>query len=1320
MSLTRHHTDWLNLLEVSGPFLSVSVLTDAFPQELDAHDPHAYSQLKLAYDEWLEGQSQLEVHHAWIDFVLSETLELGDVLQRGQDIPSALEAKVDLHGETLRPDAIVARADSKVTKPELLICQYPSQQKLGGSLAGKRWSASPATRMMELLHRTNSSLGLVTNGDEWMVVHAKSGEVTGFGSWYSELLTEEKVALRSFRSLLGLHRFFGVSESETFQGLLERSREDQKEVTDQLGRQVRHAVETLISALDWVDRDQNRQLLADYDETKLYEAALTVMMRLVFLLCAEERGLLLLGKNDLYDQHYAVSPLRDQLREEADQYGEEILESRYDAWSRLLSTFRAVHAGVAHEELHLPAYGGSLFDPDRFPFLEGRDADTNWKDEPASPLPINNRTVLELLESLQLLEVRVGNSRTREAQRLSFRALDIEQIGHVYEGLLDHTAVRADSPVLGLQGAKDLEPEVPLYALEDAKSKGGDKLLSYLKDTTKRSPKTLEKELGLYETIESPKLPLVCDNDPELVKRVRPYIGLVRQSSRGMPTVFTKGSVYVTQGSDRRSTGTHYTPRSLTEEIVQHALDPLVYEGMQDGVEPSLKTLKTAKEILELKVCDLAMGSGAFLVQACRFLSEKVVEAWGRDKQDDDDSSEHREELLAEARRLVVEKCLYGVDKNPLAVEMAKLSLWLITLDAKKPFSFLDHALRCGDSLVGITDRNQIRCFHPDPSLKSLPVIGDALLAKLNEAEDIRRELQEFTVNEPRDGERKREMLAKSECLIGTLRTVGDLLLGISLAAGGKPREAGLSAAMPLVLEALEGTSERATYRAQELLRHSSPDNECRPFHWAMEFPEVFSSSSGGFHSIVGNPPFQGGKKISAALGEDYRKFVVTHIGNGAKGSADLCAFFFLQALNLLSSQGTSGLLGTDTVAQAGTRKVGLKQMLAQGAHIYRAASSRLWPGTANLMVVLVWFSKEHWDSKPILDNREVNGITSHLEAGTTDLEPRTLSCNVGQAFMGTLVHGMGFLLTQEEADTMKEREPKSSIVLFPYLTGKDVNSDPYQRPSRWVINFLDWPKERAQEYGVCFEHLVENVKPFRDEVVARGKQIHEYDFWKFWDKRLESYEKIASLKQVIVTSLVTHHWCPVFCPSGFVYSHKCGIFCESSFGFYAVLQSTLHEVWARRYSSTLGQTLNYTISACFETFPFPENYAFLSQIGEDYHTLRFNIMAEAGQGLTDIYNRFHDPQEDSEEILSLRMLHRKMDEKVAAAYGWDDLHLGHEFYETKYGFRYSIKESAREVVLDRLLILNGKRSASTPPEKVEKHTGTKRRLDSDGQGKLF
>ena len=370
-------------------------------------------------------------------------------------------------GETLRPDfALVGPAGSETAgQAQLLIASYPAEQALDRPVIGRHWKANPATRMTELLHASGVALGLVTNGEHWMLVFAPRGETTGYASWYSALWLDEPITLRAFHSLLGVRRFFGVAADNTLLGLLKESAQDQQEVTDQLGYQVRDAVEVLVQAFDTLDQDSNRTLLKGVSEAVLYEAALTVMMRLVFLFSAEERGLLHLGK-PLYDDNYAVSTLLEQLQEVADLYGPQVLERRFDAWARLLATFRAVHAGVHHQDLLMPAYGGSLFDPDRYPFLEGRGMGTNWTTAQAEPLAVNNRVALHLLTSLQKLRIRIPGGGPSEARRVSFRALGVEQIGHVYEGLLDHTAVRATEPVVGVKGTRDKEAEIPLTTLQ--------------------------------------------------------------------------------------------------------------------------------------------------------------------------------------------------------------------------------------------------------------------------------------------------------------------------------------------------------------------------------------------------------------------------------------------------------------------------------------------------------------------------------------------------------------------------------------------------------------------------------------------------------------------------------------------------------------------------------------------------------------------------------------------------------------------------------------------------------------------------------------
>jgi hypothetical protein len=167
MSIARHHSEWLSLVEVSGPFLSMPVLLKAFPQGLDAHDPDHLRSLRLAYEEWEEHQADPAYHRAWVNFVLKRTLEFpDDVLAEGQAIPQTVQVSVGEQGEVLRPDLAVMDQG----RPRLLIHVLAPHQQLEKPLADHRWKASAATRMMELLHGTGCRLGLITNGERWMLV----------------------------------------------------------------------------------------------------------------------------------------------------------------------------------------------------------------------------------------------------------------------------------------------------------------------------------------------------------------------------------------------------------------------------------------------------------------------------------------------------------------------------------------------------------------------------------------------------------------------------------------------------------------------------------------------------------------------------------------------------------------------------------------------------------------------------------------------------------------------------------------------------------------------------------------------------------------------------------------------------------------------------------------------------------------------------------------------------------------------------------------------------------------------------------------------
>ncbi|WP_395649444.1 Eco57I restriction-modification methylase domain-containing protein [Planktothrix agardhii] len=1522
MSIARHHAEWLSLIEASGPFLSLQTLLEVFPQGLDAHDPERFRVLRQAYEEWLENHSDVGIHRTWGEWVLKEILEFPDeVLKTGQEIPQGLKVFIPEHQETLRPDYIVNSiddsADSNRPKIRLLVQIYPPEQALEKTLKNSRWSASPATRMMELLRGTGVWLGLITNGEHWMLINAPTGTneiapgikyntpspTVSYISWYANLWLEEKITLQAFRSLLGVQRFFGVPDDQTLEALFVKSADSQQEVTDQLGYQVRKAVEVLIQKIDKIDQDRNRKLLKNISQTQLYEAALFMMMRLVFLFSAEEKGLLRLGES-LYDQSYSVSTLRSQLREVADHYGEEILERRHDAWCRLLATFRAVYGGIDHDLLRLPALGGDLFNPDKFPFLEGR-TEGNWQQVSSKPIPIDNRTVLHLLEALQILQIKVPGGGT-EPRRLSFRALDVEQIGHVYEGLLDHTAIRATSPVLGLLGTKDKEPEITLDELEIAFAKGENEFIKILKTLTGRSETTLKKAVdsaNFNKTVilserndfsgvvkdsrdssqsvrqaqdkaqndnnnlqndrrgyaQNDNLLIACNNNSELLERVKPFINLIRSDTFGYPVIIPTGSVYVAQGNNRRETGTHYTPKSLTEEIVRYTLEPLVYQGVAEGKLKTEWKLIPAPELLNLKICDMAMGSGAFLVQVCRYLGERLIEAWKEAETanpgkiviaPDGQLSKSRPqesiipidatERLMVAKRIIAERCIYGVDKNPLAVEMAKLSLWLETLQKDKPFTFLDHALKAGDSLVGV-NLEQLKRWNLQTEGESyqLGIGGDDLQQLLNEVIDFRLQIESKPVNSPQDQKEKEYLLLQANARIKDLKDRADLLISSYLTNVKKQEQQDLRLTLLMVAQ---GKASITNYQREIL-----PDlNSLTPFHWELEFPEVFLTarnelesnlnrkskivtrkSTIGFNALVGNPPFMGGKKITGALGTPYRDYLVQYLANNVRGSADLCAYFFLRGEQLTCENGGFGLVATNTIAQGDTREVGLDQIVqnldtsavipqtptvipqtptvipqaptvipqaptvilsetkdlsgvvkdsrdssqaqndrnnaqndknntqndkndaqnGRGGVIYRAVSSRTWEGTASLEVAFVWMRQGEWQGNFILDEKPVNGITPFLTVpGKLAGNPYRLIANQNKSFQGSVVLGMGFVLEPEEAQKLIEKNPKNKNILFPYLNGEDLNSSSDQSPSRWVINFKDWPldadhddpkkpkgKPYAVDYPDCLKIIEEKVKPERNK---SNRKVYREKWWQFAEKCPALYEAIAGMERVLAFVQISKTKYPTFLPKDIVYNQRLVIIASAQYSVFSVLCSNLHYWWVLTMGSSFKKDSIYTSSDCFETFPFPlsnnqplilnhqSKIVNLEEIGETYYNHRQQIMLIRQEGLTKTYNRFHNPDEQSPDIIKLRELHVEMDQAVAVAYGWDDLTLDHNFHETKQGIRYTISEAARREVLDRLLQLNHQRYAEEVEaglhDKGKKKTTKKKPKKSEEQLEFF
>ncbi|HEY7291503.1 MAG TPA: DNA methyltransferase [Vicinamibacterales bacterium] len=362
-----------------------------------------------------------------------------------------------------------------------------------------------------------------------------------------------------------------------------------------------------------------------------------------------------------------------------------------------------------------------------------------------------------------------------------------------------------------------------------------------------------------------------------LAKKVSPYT----------PRIVPIGALYLQPTEERRRSGSHYTPRSLTEPIVATTFRPIL-ERLGDQATP--------QQILDLKVCDPAMGSGAFLVESCRLLADRLVKAWaihGRSEPLPLDEDE-----LTLAKRLVAERCLYGVDKNIFAVDLAKLSLWLATLAREHPFTFLDHALRHGDSLVGLS-REQIACLSWEDE-EQLPLIRGLVEKRVAEAQRLREQIQGLATSD--DVPRKTELLRDAEEALEDVRVIGDLTVA-AFFERDKPRDRRTlrSAYDGQVQDWLNADPNTAPSRreplaaiANALRQHEHP---IPPFHWQVEFPEVFTRANGGFDVIVGNPPFAGKNTLAAASHPSYLSWLLI-LHPGTLGNADLVAHFFRRALS--------------------------------------------------------------------------------------------------------------------------------------------------------------------------------------------------------------------------------------------------------------------------------------------------------------------------------------------------------------------------------------------------------------------------------------
>jgi len=621
-----------------------------------------------------------------------------------------------------------------------------------------------------------------------------------------------------------------------------------------------------------------------------------------------------------------------------------------------------------------------------------------------------------------------------------------------------------------------------------------------------------------------------------------------------------------------------------------------------------------------------------------------------------------------------VANCLYGADINAMAVEMCKLSLWLVSLDPKLPFSFVDDKVLHGNSLLGLTDVRQLQYQHINPDaargqmmLSDLDV--DGVLAR---AVRLRKALaSEVDDADPqRSATTKRRQWREYQALTAQLADVADGVVAAGLRAGGKPGRALTEAYENLQIAIGKAYPGKGAESNRSMLDDiletgltpivDTDYERWKPLHWVLAVPDVMEN--GGFDAVIGNPPFLGGKKVSGAAGSNVRDWLINALANGARGNADLVAYFFLRAAKLLMTRGNLGLIATNTVAQGDTREVGLDQIVAGGLTLTRAIQSRAWPvATVNLEYAAVWGSRG--SVAPcvlrVADDLVVARISSLLEpAGRMDGSPSRLVQNIGLAYIGCYPLGMGFVLAPGQAAEWIETEAKYSDVVHPYLNGEDLNSRADTSPSRWIVDFNDQSEDTAKKYEVPYSHLLARVK---GERARKPKAVRDAPWWLFFRSRPAMRLATAGLERVAVIAQVSKTLMPVFVPNRFVLDSKLVVFALDDHPSLAILSSSLHRLWAIKYGTTMRTDATYTPTTCFDTFPRPRPTEWLVDVGKTLDSERREIMLRRDLGLTKLYNLVNDPDiidSADPDVARLRQIHVELDEAVMAAYGWDDVPL--------------------------------------------------------------
>lgn len=1125
---------------------------------------------------------------------------------------------------------------------------------------------SPHALVQEYLNLTEHLYAIVSNGLQLRLLRDSTRLVKlSYLEFNLEQMMEEGL-FADFRLLYRLlHRsrmpkVMDQSAESLIESYHQQALEDGEAIRDKLGEAVKDSIVQLANG--FIAHPANNELREALNQEQLnakeyYQLLLRLIYRTLFLMVTEERDLLYdksatpKGRR-IYYEFYSIDRLR-KLAESSIH-----VDPRFDDyWEGLKNTFQLFEKEHFAHKVGLKPLAGGLFGSSALGEL------VNTR--------LDNQTLLQSLRRLGVFEHPVSHSLTR----VNYASLNVEELGSVYEGLLELEAV-------------------------------------------------------------------------------------LKPNSQG------KWEFGFTQGSERSTTGSHYTPDELVLPLIRHSLDYQIENRLSkpaqfvtaSGSQTLPEKELQEKALLGLRVADIACGSGHILLAAARRIGTALAKVRTNEEQPSPEAQRH-------ATRDVIRNCIYGVDKNPMAVELCKVALWIEAHEPGAPLNFLDHHIQCGDAIVGLKKVDEL--FEGIPNTAFKKMTGDDT--------GVRSDLAKRNKKERKSRSQLSLALQQTQSKVGNL---ADRLRHITAMPEGNPAEVqAKEEAFKSFIHSKEAfrfeqmanacianywipkseDNERHILtdgRYQNWLRGvESPSPETLAiinteaqqqafFHWFTAFPDVMQQ--GGFDCILGNPPFLGDKKLRKAFGDAYINYLPS--AYQPAGLVDLVAYFFRRAFTLLKKSGFQSLISTNTIAQGNTREGGLEVILSEGGSINHAIRSMRWPGKAAVEVALVTIYKGDWLRPHTLNSKKVKIITSYLDDSEALGNPCPLKANEGKSFVGSYVLGKGFVLEPEEAQALIKKHPKNKDVLYPYLNGQDLNSRPDQSPSRWVINFFDWPLRRyseqewdnldpttyldtedrieegrtvpiappyyelpvAYDYPDCIAIIERDVK--NERLAKKGDRGAEY-WWQFLRIRGELYQTIAPLERVLVVARISKTVAFTFMPINMVFADAIVVHALNDYSEFGLMQSTIMNVWAWNYCTTMKTDLNYTPTNTVERFPIPKNENSICELAESYYHFRKLLCLKNNIGLTKHYSIFHDFNEDSSDYLKAREQHRQLDLAVIKAYGWDDLinktyppaddAFGnttlHGFYEVDYlpendRVRFTFHPEARKEILKRLLLLNHER----------------------------